>query len=177
MTTVVNAILNESLEPLHFSVVWEKAQQMLGRPVQLTYIHATLQSVNALYFDRGVYGSWRHMPLTSEEQAEVLQFLEDWIADNEHVSRQWHAQEFLEMLLTQSRFANLKLTKYLVDILLRKSVLIVPVGRMVWVAKQATLSGATERIDVSEACLRILIDNGAPMDTPLFVRFSKRIEV
>ena len=79
------------------------------------------------------------MPLTSEEQAEVLQFLEDWIADNEHVSRQWHAQEFLEMLLTQSCFANLKLTKYLVDILLRKSVLIVPVGRMVWVAKQATL--------------------------------------
>jgi hypothetical protein len=165
VTSAVNAILDESPEPLHFAAVWEKAVALLNRPVQLNYIHATLQSVNALYFDRGVYGSWRHMPLTLSEQADLLSVLEDWIAENEQFAKQWHTQEFLEMLLREPRFASMNLTKYLVDIVLRKAERAVPIGRMVWVSKRLAQGGGTERIDVSEACMRILIDYGAPMET------------
>jgi len=52
-------------------------------------------------------------------------FLEDWIETNQHVDRQWHAQEFLELVLAQWRFARLPLNKYLIDILLRKAIGIV----------------------------------------------------
>ena len=165
VSSVVSAILDESPEPLHFTAVWEKAVALLNRPVQLNYIHATLQSVNALYFDRGVYGSWRHMPLTPSEQADLLSIIEKCIAENEQCAKQWHTQDFLEMLQMEPRFASVNLTKYLVDIVLRKSERLVPIGRMVWISKRLAQGGGAERIDLSEACMRILIDHGAPMET------------
>jgi len=37
---------------------------------------------------------------------------------------------------------------------------------MVWVSQRLLVGNGAERIDVSEACVRILMDNGGPMDTP-----------
>ena len=166
VTAVIEEVLNESAVPLHYSIVSERVQAALDRPLQARYIHATLHSMDALYFDRGTYGTWRHMPLSIEEQSAMLRFLDDWIDANENVDRQWHAQEFLELVLAQWRFARLKLDKYVIDILLRKATGVVPVGRMVWVSKSRLVARGAERIDVSEACVRILMDNGGPMDTP-----------
>jgi len=72
VTTVIEEVLNESPVPLHYLVVSERVQEALDRPLQARYILATLHSMDALYFDRGVYGTWRHMPLSVEEQAVVL---------------------------------------------------------------------------------------------------------
>jgi len=160
--TAVTSILDEAIEPLHYSEVWRLCESRLGRSVQRTYVHNTLMSIDALYFDRGTYGTWKHFPLDATQQALIVDAIDEIVNENE-ISKQWHTEELLKLLMSDYEWLGQNLTRHLLDLLLRRTTTLKPVGRMVWIPRKSDVSVSSERIDVANACARILADSGRPM--------------
>jgi hypothetical protein len=77
--------------------------------------------------------------------------------------RQWHAQEILDDFPDDYSFAGGPVTPYMLAIALRDSTLVRSLNRMVWVVETSDYRDSKDRIDVAQACARILRDAGRPM--------------
>jgi hypothetical protein len=160
--TAIAAVLEEADEPLHYSEVWRLCEARLGRPVQRQYVHNTLMSMDALYFDRGTYGTWKHYPIAKSQQDLIVEAIDEIVRGNE-LDRQWHTEELLSRLSGSYDFLTAELNKHLLDLLLRRTSTLKPVGRMVWIPMDSTSTIRQGRIDIIDASVRILMDAGKPM--------------
>jgi hypothetical protein len=160
--TAVRSILDEAIEPLHYSEVWRLCELRLGRAIQKQYVHNTLMSIDALYFERGTYGTWNHYPLEESQQELIVDAIDEIVSENEN-SKQWHTEELLNLLKVKYEWLTQDLNRNLLDLLLRRTTTVKPVGRMVWVPRTSDISVSSERIDIVDACARILSDFGRPM--------------
>jgi hypothetical protein len=159
---IVQAVLTESDEPLHYSTISALATDRAGRSIDIRRAHNAAISVGYL-LGRGVYGVDRHLP-----KSEVLQRIsdeaEDIIASGPR-GRQWHASEILGALVERdtSEFSGEAVNKYVVDIALRKSGDLKRLGRLIW--KEVDSSDDVSRIDVRQAIISLLQQAGRPLQT------------
>ena len=160
--TAIRSILDEAIEPLHYSEVWRLCELRLERPIQKQYVHNTLMSIDALYFERGTYGTWQHYPLEESQQALIVDAIDEIVNENES-SKQWHTEELLKLLKVKYEWLTEDLSRNLLDLLLRRTSTLKPVGRMVWIPRVSDISVSSERIDIVDACARILFNSGRPM--------------
>ena len=160
--TTVMTVLEEADEPLHYSEVWKLCEVRLGRPLQRQYVHNTLMSIDALYYDRGTYGTWKHFPLQKSHQDFIVEAIDELVRAN-GFDRQWHTEELLGRLGDEYEWLAVDLNKNLLDLLLRRTSSLKPVGRMVWIPKDSGSTIREGRIDIVDASVRILMDAGRPM--------------
>jgi len=142
--------------------VWKLCEARLGRPLQKQYIHNALMSINALYYDRGTYGAWKHFPLEKSQQDLIVEAVDEIVRASE-VYRQWHAEELLRRITDNYEWLVVGLNKHLLDLLLRRATTLKSVGRMVWIPIDTRSTISEGRIDISDACVRILMDAGKPL--------------
>ncbi|MHC2621506.1 RNA polymerase sigma factor (sigma-70 family) [Bradyrhizobium huanghuaihaiense] len=158
---IVEAVLSESDEPLHFSTISALAADRSGRPVDIRRAHNAAAAVGYL-LGRGTYGVERHLPKpevlqkVSEEAEEVISLGAP--------GRQWHASEILSSIVERQADGSLppELDKYIVDIALQKSGNLKRLGRQVWSGGDADLEA---RIDVRQAIVSLLQQAGRPLKT------------
>jgi hypothetical protein len=160
--TAVNTVLEEADEPLHYSEVWKLCEARIGRQLPKQYVHNTLMSIDALYYDRGTYGTWKHFPLGRPQQDLIVEAIDEIVRANEF-DRQWHTEELLKRLNGDYDWLAADLNKHLLDLLLRRTSTLKPVGRMVWIPKASGSTVSEGRIDILDASVRILMDGGKPM--------------
>jgi hypothetical protein len=159
---IVEAVLTESDEPLHYSTISALATDRAGRSIDVRRAHNAAASVGHL-LGRGIYGVDRHLP-----KLEVLQRVSDEAEDivaSGPPGRQWHASEILSALVERdsSDFSGEAINKYIVDIALRKSGDLKRLGRMIW--KEVDASDDVSRIDVRQAVISLLQQAGRPLQT------------
>jgi len=158
---LVEAVLNESDEPLHFSTISALAADRSGRPVDIRRAHNAAAAVGYL-LGRGTYGAERHLPRPevlqkiSEEAEEVITL--------GAVGRQWHASEILSSIVESEADGSFpsQLNKYIVDIALQKSGNLKRLGRMIWSGGDADLEA---RIDIRQAIVSLVQQAGRPLRT------------
>lgn len=162
VTAEVRAILESSPRPMHFTEVARACEVALARPINQAHVNNTLSSIGALYFGRGTYGLWRHFPLTEDQRKEVLIVAEE-VVSLESGFRQWHTNELLTKVFNlRPDFASY-LDKYLFNVILETSPSLKSMGRMVWVSKEFEHQVPRERIEIQDACIRILREAGRPL--------------
>ncbi|NCT98298.1 MAG: hypothetical protein GXD23_13085 [Comamonadaceae bacterium] len=119
----------------------------------------------AMLYARGVYGLAEHCPLDSA-QLEAIRGEVDDIMGAADLGKQWHTSELLDELIDRGLDFNGMLTKYLVNIALRGSPHLSYLGRMVWRHKsEADSRGASDRLDIRQAVIALLENEGQPMTT------------
>jgi hypothetical protein len=162
VTAEVTAILESSPRPLHFTEVARACEVSLARPINQAHVNNTLASIGALYFGRGTYGLWRHFPLTEDQQREV-RIAAEGVVSQESGFRQWHTNELLTKVLNLRPDFARYLDKYLFNVVIESSPLVKSMGRMVWVSKEFENQVPRERIEIQDACIRILREAGRPL--------------
>lgn len=157
---MVIAILESSETPMHYADI-HRVSTTNGYNYDLRRIHNAAAVVGVLYA-RGTYGTMRHFPLNETQKSLVISETEDLIG-SEGLARQWHASEICDRLEERGIDCDGNLTPYIVSIALSDSKYLTYLGRMIWVAKSSGATGVADRLDMQQAVISILIDNGAPM--------------
>lgn len=157
---VVEAVLSESDEPLHYSVIANLAADRAGKSIDLRRVHNAAADVGHL-LGRGTFGLDRHLP-GAGILAEIADLSEE-IVKGGPAGRQWHASEILASLveMDEALIEHNKITKYIVDVALKKSGVLESLGRLVWAAQ--TAENEVARIDVRDAIVSLLKEAGRPL--------------
>lgn len=164
LTAEIRAIIQDARTPLHYSEVVAECEASLGRTVNQQQVINTLAAFDdTLHFGPGTYGLTKHFPLSASDTSHILALANEIILTDPNL-RQWHTDEVLEEIShLDQRFSSM-LDKYLLNIILGKSDQIVPMGRMVWVAKRFEGDIPRQRIEIQDACIRLLRDANRPLD-------------
>jgi RNA polymerase sigma factor (sigma-70 family) len=157
---VVQAVLESSETPMHYSEILRVTQEK-GYDYDLRRVHSAAAEVGLLY-GRGTYGTMRHFPLNEAETRLVVSETEDLI-EWEGATRQWHAREICDRLEERGIDCGGNLTHYVVSIAMSRSKHLTYLGRMVWASKSSGAKGVANRLDMHQAVVSILIENGKPM--------------
>ena len=157
---VVLAVLESSENPMHYSEILRVTREK-GYDYDLRRVHNAAAEVGLLY-GRGTYGTMRHFPLNEAETRLVVSETEDLI-EWEGATRQWHAREICDRLEERGIDCGGNLTHYVVSITLSRSKHLSYLGRMVWASKSSGAKGIANRLDMHQAVVSILIENGRPM--------------
>lgn len=157
---VVLTVLESSETPMHYSEIYRVTQEK-GHDCDLRRVHNAALKVGLLY-SRGTYGTMRHFPLNEAETRLVISETEDLI-ESEGATRQWHAREICDLLEERGIDCGGYLTHYIVSIALSQSKHLTYLGRMVWASKSSGAKGVANRLDLFQAVVSILIQNGGPM--------------
>lgn len=158
---IVEAILFEAEEPLHFTEIARLASERARREIDERRAHNAAQEVGYL-FNRGTYGLLKHVPLSSAELAAIAEEAAEIVEEGEQ-GKQWHASELLDELRNRGVVNDARVDKYIVNIALAEQQQLKPLGRMVWVIAGDT-SDAT-RIDIRQALIAILQQAGQPLSS------------
>lgn len=159
---VVEAILSESDKPLHYTEIAKRAEFREGKRMDEKRAHSAAAKVGFL-FSRGTYGLIRHLPLSDGQVSDICSEAEDVIY-SESNGRQWHTTEILSEILERMDGILVSLDKYVLDIVLRKSRVLKPLGRMTWIGTKWDVDDQS-RIDVHQAVLAIVQKAGRPLTT------------
>ena len=162
MEQVVEALLNESTCPLHYSEIAERANIRQGKLVDVRRVHNAASAVGLL-FAPGVYGLMRHVPLNAAELLEICAEVEEIILSEDR-NRQWHCSELLNVLLERSDREYEGLTKYILNIVLRQSTNLRWLRQMTWAIRQDEDS-ERKRIDIHQAIVSFVRAAGRPLTT------------
>lgn len=161
--SVVKAVLEEAGKPLHFEEIHRRANLISEKKHEERHLHNAARNVGVLYA-RGTYGLLSHCPLTQEELALVEAEVED-IASGGEPDKQWHTAELLDELLDRGLDFDGKLTKYVIQIALRRSKTFANMKRMVLGYKDKWDATAASRLDMRQAVMALLEETGRPMNT------------
>ncbi|PVY76120.1 RNA polymerase sigma factor (sigma-70 family) [Cupriavidus alkaliphilus] len=157
---LVLAILESSETPLHYSEILKVLSQQ-AYEYDSRRIHSAAAEVGLLY-SRGTFGTMKHFPLNEAETRLVVSETED-LMEGAGEGRQWHAREICDRLEERGLECRGNLTPYVVSIALARSKHLTYLGRMVWVTKASGARGVANRLDMHQAIVSILMDNGKPM--------------
>ncbi|CAG9272447.1 putative RNA polymerase sigma factor [Burkholderia cepacia] len=158
--SVVEAVLASSARPMHYTEIARRCSQ-LGRSIEVRRAHSAAASVGLL-FARGTFGLAKHYPLSVSETQVLIAEVEELVLDGD-TSRQWHAREIFEAMEERGLTFDGKLTPYVVSMALAKSRFLVDLGRMVWTSASTGAKGTSNRIDVHQAIVSLLLTEGRPM--------------
>lgn len=159
---LVEAILAESVTPLHYTEIAERAGLREGKSLDPRRAHNAAANIGFL-FARGTYGLARHVPLSDEQMSRIRTEAED-IVCSEASGRQWHTSEILSELSERLDGGFDDLDKYVLDIALAKSKILSPLGKMTWAEARQDTDDRT-RIDVHQAVIAIVKAAGRPLST------------
>jgi len=157
---IVRTVLESSERPMHYSEILRVTQEK-GYDYDLGRVHSAAAEVGLLY-GRGTFGTMRHFPLNEAETRLVVSETED-LVEWEGATRQWHAREICDRLEERGIDCGGNLTPYVVSIALSRSKHLTYLGRMVWASKSSGAVGVANRLDMHQAVVSILIENGGPM--------------
>lgn len=157
---IVRAVMEEAESPLHYSEVHRRVVQRAEPDIELRRVHAALDADCYYLFARGTYGLWRHLEITESRSATIVQAAEEVVA---RANRQWHAGEVLAALRDESPDLVGDLDFHRINALLTKSKSLRYLGRMVWVGSSSSERDSSDRIDIAQACTRLLREAGRPL--------------
>jgi hypothetical protein len=160
---IVEAILVESDRPLHFSEIAQRASARAGRSIDICRAHDAAANIGLLY-GRGTCGLSKHFPLRDDETDMLISEVENLI-ENGPPGRQWHCFELCDLLAERGLDSNGQLTPYVVNIALARSSACADLGRLVWTLRRDRFLSTAHRIDVRQAIIAILRQEGRPVTT------------
>jgi len=157
----IMAILRSADTPLHYLEITAAVSERTGKDFPTHNIHVRLPRTPALFFGRGRYGVDAHYPLSPEADLEVAALTEEIMRGDPQ--RQWHASELVEALEDRSDDLPEALDRYVLNILLSRSPEFQSMGRMVWALKAESGMDSRGRIDLSDACVQVLVEAGCAL--------------
>ncbi len=149
----LKAILNEEAAPLHYSKIRDLYQERYGVEVSERNIHARLNYGDFLLFNRGTYGTQKHLLLSEFEQKDIREQSEIFL--EKHAKKQCHSHEILKFITGHD------IDKYILSIIIQKSKKITYLGKMVWIFGDG--DEENQRLPIKETVASILKKNGKPM--------------
>lgn len=158
---IVEAILAQSDEPVHFSEIPALVTARGGRRMDERRAHSAAAEVGYL-FGRGRYGTLNHVAAT-RQQWELIADEAAEIIDDGPSDRQWHTSELLVALADRGIDVPEGFDKYHLDIVLKVRGDLHSLGRMVWTNQDG--AGQNARVDIRQAIIAILRDAGEPLST------------
>ena len=161
---LVSGVLQASDTPLHIDEIQRRVRA-----------HSTYEATNesnirraaaevSMLFGRGTYGLMKHCPLNSSQMLAIRAEVEDIIFGGSS-SKQWHSSELYDELLNRGFSYDGKLTKYIINIALSNSPNLVYLRRMIWGIRGKWNENADARLDVKQAIVSLLEEEGKPMST------------
>ena len=158
---VIEAVLEESAAPMHYSEIAEHAAKRLGRNLDERRVHSAAAEVGYL-FGSGIYGMLRHMLVTRDVWESLAEEASQIVMEGP-ANRQWHSSELVFHLAERGVDVPNEFDKYQLDIALKKMGQISSLGRMVWTSGDASTESA--RLDIHQALIAILQNAGGPLST------------
>lgn len=161
---LVSGLLQASDTPLHIDEI-----QRLIR-ANSSYEATNLSSIRraasevCMLFGRGTYGLMKHCSLNASQMLAIRAEVEDIISGGSP-SKQWHTSELFNELLNRGFSFEGKLTKYIINIALANSPTLVYLRRMIWGVRGEWKDSADARLDVKQAIVSLLENEGKPMTT------------
>jgi len=158
---VVEAILSEADRPLHYTEI-AKLSKARGKELDVRRAQNAAAAVGFL-FARGTYGVKKHIPMSEAEIQLAIAEVEDMLAESG--SRQWHISEICNELEDRGLEYDGRLSKYVLNTVLRSSAHLSYLGRMIWAMKSDEAHKSSDRIEVWQAVASMLDASGGPMST------------
>ena len=156
---LVEAIMHEAMQPLHYSEIYRIAQTRSERTIDERRVHNAAAQVGYL-FGSGQYGTLKHLSVERQLCASIAQEVSDVILES-GASRQWHTSELLRALAERDFELPADFDKYQLDIALKQTGGLQSLGRMVWSSVEG--AGADNRVDVRQAIISIIKQAGKPI--------------
>lgn len=156
---LVEAVLQESETPLHYSEIAVRASARGSREFDERRAHNAAAEVGYL-FAPGTYGLLKHLCVARAER-EALADEAAEIALAGPLDRQWHTSELLDEMRRRGVEVPDGLDKYQLDIALKRQNILRPLGRMVWASSQE--SGDNARVEIRQAVISLLTQAGRPL--------------
>jgi hypothetical protein len=164
VSALVSSVLQASDSPLHIDEIQRRVSAYSGfEGVSQRNIHGAASEVGILY-GRGIYGLMKHCPLNPSQMLTIRAEVEDIIFGGS-ASKQWHSNELYDELLNRGFGYEDKLTKYIINIALGNSTNLVYLRRMIWGVRGEWDESASARLDVKQAIISLLEEEGKPMST------------
>lgn len=161
---LVSGVLQASDTPLHIDEIQRRIRaHSTYEATNLRNIHRAASEVGIL-FGRGTYGLIKHCPLDASQTLAIRAEVEDIISGGSP-SKQWHSSEIYDELLNRGFSYDGKLTKYIINIALANSPTLVYLRRMIWGVRGNWNENADSRLDVKQAIVSLLENEGKPMST------------
>jgi hypothetical protein len=158
---VVEAVLLDAERPLHYTEIATRAAQRSGKTIDLRRIRNAAAATGIL-LGRGVYGLEHHIKLSDEDSVIIRDELEQAVVDGPD-GRQWHNYELLALVSERDLPGAARMDKYLIDVVLRPSLLLQRLGRMTWAKSDISLTGSSNRIDIRQGIISLLQQSGRPL--------------
>ncbi len=160
----VSGVLQASDTPLHFNEILQRVRAYSTyEATNVPNIRRAASEVGLL-FGRGTYGLIKHCPLNPSQMLAIRAEVEDIISGGSP-SKQWHSSEIYNELLNRGFSYEGKITKYIINIALANSPTLVYLRRMIWGIRGKWSENADARLDVKQAIVSLLEDEGKPMST------------
>jgi hypothetical protein len=161
---MVSSILQVSDTPLHIDEIQQRVRaHSTYEATNLPNIRRAASEVGML-FGGGTYGLMKHCPLKPAQMLAICAEVEDIISGGSP-TKQWHSSEIYHELLNRGFSYEGKLTKYIINIALANSPNLVYLRRMIWGVRGKWNENAAARLDVKQAVVSLLEDEGKPMST------------
>ena len=159
--STVQAVLLQAECPLHYTEVAVRATELFGRTVDERLAQNALVRQGAKLFGRGIYGLEKFNPISPRMCNNICLVVINLMYAGP-LMKQWHANEILTAL--QSKYSALpeELDIYILNIILGNTVKLVYLNRLVWCRSDSNQS-SYDRIDMADAFIRILEENGEPL--------------
>jgi len=158
---IVEAVLEQSDRPLHFSEIAVLASERAGRAIDERRVHSAAAEVG-LVLGRGTYGLARHLGLETNVLMTLAEEASALVTEGPP-GRQWHASELAAALVDTDIALGVCPDKYVVNAALTLYGSLKPLGRLVWINSGASNSGA--RVDLRQAMVKTLDHAGVPLSS------------
>ena len=159
VSSLVEAVLREASEPLHYSSITRRVELLVGLTFNEGTIRNHLHNAGILY-GRGYYGTLAQLGISSIERAELAAWLEAFV--EVAPSRQWTCNELLPPAKQQLPFSD-RLTIYVINAVLPSVPGACDLGRYTWTFTEDETK-APSRIDLREAVESLLDEAGHPLE-------------
>ena len=158
----IEAILNESKTPLHYTEIAALASTKLKKDVDIRTAHNAAAKVGFL-FGPGKFGLKKHIKISDAQLTSVRSAAEELMLSKTR-SKQWHAAEMVLILSKSMKQFPKGMDKYVLDITLRDSDILKNLGRMTWILAGAK-TNRTKRMKIYDRIVSVLKSKGGPMTT------------
>ena len=158
----VQTLLEHSNRPLHYSEIFERLNNEESIDFDIRRTHSAAAEVGLL-FGRGTYGLEKHIPFDESTLQDIASQIVSFIEQNDE-ERQWHCQEFIDLVEFDSTVDSKLFNKYIVDIVLKKYSNLSNLGRMSWQMPSVNLNAA-DRIGIYDLISEVIDSSGRPLKT------------
>lgn len=160
---IVIAVLRDVDMPLHYEEIHKRSLFLCPHKYDVRFMHSVANKVAELYA-RGTYGLLTHCPLNHDEVTLIVAEIENLVAGGDSI-RQWHTSELLDQLQDRGLDFDGRISKYVINIALRNSPLLIYMGRMIWGLRESWINSVASRLDTRQAVISLLESAGKPLTT------------